>query len=63
MPKTTAPLRFADVLNAPAHEAPATDIAHRAALAAYGEVRKPAQTRQPIDPGGRHHELGGGDGP
>jgi len=41
-----SPLRFADVLNAPAHEAPATDIAHRTALAAYGEVRKPAQIRQ-----------------
>lgn len=43
-----SPLRFADVLNAPAHEAPATDIAHRAALAAYGEVRKPTQQRQPL---------------
>jgi len=43
-----SPLRFADVLNSPAHEALATDIAHRAALAAYGEVRKPAQTRQPL---------------
>ncbi|MDT7518146.1 CBS domain-containing protein [Rhodoferax sp. TBRC 17660] len=40
--------RFADALNTPAYEAPATDIAHRTALAAYGEVRKPAQTRQPL---------------
>lgn len=43
-----SPLRFTDVLSAPSLEAPATDIAHRAALAAYGEVRKPAQTRQPL---------------
>jgi CBS domain-containing protein len=43
-----SPLRFADVLNAPAHEVPATDIAHRAALAAYGEVRRPVPQRQPL---------------
>ncbi|MDZ7893224.1 MAG: CBS domain-containing protein [Rhodoferax sp.] len=40
--------RFADVLSAPGHETPAPDIAHRAALAAYGELRKPAQIRQPL---------------
>lgn len=42
------PLRFADVLHAPAYEAPATDMAHRTALAAYGEARKPVQARQPL---------------
>jgi len=41
-------VRFADVLQTPAHDAPAMDIAHRVAVSAYEEARKPAHMRQPL---------------
>jgi CBS-domain-containing membrane protein len=40
--------RFADVLDATTHQAPPTDIPHRVALAAYGEVSKPPPKRHPL---------------
>lgn len=41
------PSNFADLMPAPSSEPP-TDIAHRAALAAYTEVSKPEIPRQPL---------------
>jgi CBS domain-containing protein len=45
--KDRQPSNFADLMPAPSSEPP-TDIAHRAALAAYSEVSKPEIPRQPL---------------
>jgi CBS domain-containing protein len=45
--KDRQPSNFADLMSAPSSEPP-TDIAHRAALAAYSEVSKPEIPRQPL---------------